>query len=74
MEPVVTESAHKHGCEHEDIIHAFVFALWHFDLRDDFIMYVGPNRAALLLEVGVVTGKPAPVIIHAMPARPKYLR
>ncbi len=37
-------------------------------------MMIGPNRAALILEVGYVEADLAMVIIHAMPAREKYLR
>ncbi len=41
---------------------------------DGFIMMIGPNRAALVLEVGYVEGDMAMVIVHAMPARDQYLR
>ena len=37
-------------------------------------MMIGPNQAALILEVGYVEGDVALVIVHAMPARDKYLR
>jgi hypothetical protein len=32
-------------------------------------MHIGPDRTGRLLEVGVVGDR----VIHAMPARPKYL-
>jgi hypothetical protein len=44
------------------------------DLDDGLFMIVGPSRAGGMLEIGVVTGSEAPVIVHAMQARPKYLR
>lgn len=37
-------------------------------------MMIGPNRAALILEAGYVEGDVAMVLVHAMPARDKYLR
>jgi hypothetical protein len=37
-------------------------------------MLVGPNRAGNLYEVGVIDSQDGPVVVHAMPARPKYLR
>jgi hypothetical protein len=35
---------------------------------------VGPDHAGNLFEIGVVAASDGPVIVHAMPARPKYLR
>jgi hypothetical protein len=37
-------------------------------------MIVGPNAAAIFLEVGYVDGDTAVVIVHAMHAREKFLR
>jgi len=37
-------------------------------------MFIGPDQAARMLEVGVVDGDLAPVIVHAMKARAKFLR
>lgn len=37
-------------------------------------MGIGANRAAIIYEIGVVDGFPAPVIVHAMKAREKFLR
>lgn len=37
-------------------------------------MMIGPNRAAIILEVGYVEGDTAMVVIHAMAAREKFLR
>ena len=44
------------------------------DLDDGFTMLVGADPAANLLEIGVVDTSNGPIIVHAMPARPKYLR
>ena len=37
-------------------------------------MLIGPDRAARLLEIGVVRGDGIEFIVHAMPARDKFLR
>ena len=37
-------------------------------------MIVGPNQAALFLEVGYVQGSTAFVIVHATRARERFLR
>ena len=37
-------------------------------------MIVGPNQAAILLDVGYVDGDQTQVIVHAMVAREKFLR
>jgi hypothetical protein len=36
-------------------------------------MVIGANRAAIIYEIGVVDGVPAPVVVHAMRARHKFL-
>lgn len=37
-------------------------------------MMVGANRAAIILEIGDVQGVEAVVVVHALPAREKFLR
>lgn len=37
-------------------------------------MLLGAGQAGNLLEIGVVDSDEGPVIVHAMPARPTYLR
>ena len=37
-------------------------------------MVIGANRAAIVYEIGVVDGVTAPVVVHAMKARDKFLR
>lgn len=37
-------------------------------------MILGPNQAAVFLEVGYVQGEHVHVIVHAMLAREKFLR
>lgn len=36
--------------------------------------FIGGNPAAVLYEIGVVEGTTAPVVVHAMRARGKFLR
>lgn len=73
VEPTIIESARKHGVTDEDMLHAFNHPIRTEDLDDHMTMLIGPDHAANLLEVGVVTSRGGPVIVHAMPARPKYL-
>ena len=72
--PLVATSARKHGVPDDDMIHAFDNPILVEDLDDGFTMFVGPDRAGILLEVGVIDSTDGPIIIHAMAARPKYLR
>ncbi|HEY5852473.1 MAG TPA: hypothetical protein VIW24_00060 [Aldersonia sp.] len=71
-EPVIAESAFKHGIDSGDMVHAFNNAISAFDLGEGFIMLVGPALDATLLEIGSSTD--AHVIVHAMKARPSYPR
>jgi hypothetical protein len=70
---VVLAGARNHGVSDEDILHAYrnpsrVFA------PDDLTMLIGADRTGRILEVGIVVGEGVEFIIHAMPARPKFLR
>jgi len=69
----VLESARKHGISDDDMLHAYrnpvrVFAL------DDLTMLIGADHSGRLLEVGVVVGDGVEFIVHAMPARERFLR
>ena len=74
LAPVIAGSARKHGVTDDNMLHAFDHPVRSEDLDDGFVMLIGPDRSGNLLEIGVVTGDDGPVIVHAMPARPKYLR
>jgi hypothetical protein len=54
-------------------LHAYRNPIRRFELDDGLTMLVGPDRAARLLEVGVVTGDPDPVVVHAMECRNRFL-
>ena len=73
MDPVILASARKHGIADNEMLHAYrnpvrVFAV------DDMTMLVGPDPSGRLLEVGVASAEGIDVIIHAMVARPRFLR
>ena len=72
--PFVASSARKHGITDDDMIHAFNHPVLVDDVEDDFLMFIGAGTAGNLLEVGVIASSDGPIIIHAMSARPKYLR
>ena len=73
-DPIVAESAYKHGIGDEDILHAYNNPIRVEDLDEELFMLIGTSRAGNLLEIGVVATSDGPVIVHAMEARPKYLR
>jgi hypothetical protein len=73
-EPFIAPSARKHGVSDETILHAFNNPVRTEDLDEGLVMLVGTDHAGNLVEVGVVTSDEGPVIVHAMPARPKYRR
>jgi hypothetical protein len=73
-DPIIAPSALKHGLSEGEILHAYRNPVRVWDLGDGFTMIVGPNAAAIFLEVGYVDGATAVVIVHALPAREKFLR
>lgn len=72
--PLIAASARKHGIHDDDMLHAFNHPIFVDDLDDGFVMFVGADTTGNLLEIGVIDSADGPVIIHAMAARPKYLR
>ena len=73
-QPVIAASARKHGVSDNAILHAFNNPIRTEHLDEDMTMLIGPDHAGNLFEIGVVTSSDGPVIVLAMPARPKYLR
>lgn len=73
-EPLIIESARKHGITNEAILHAFNHLLFRHEQDDaGLTMLIGGDPAGNLIEVGVVDSDFGPVIVHAMPARRRYL-
>ena len=72
----VLPSARKHGVSDEDIRHAYANAIVAITTPDqpDFTMYVGPDGAGRIFEIGVLSDADDDFVIHAMSARPKYLK
>ncbi len=70
---MIAPSAYKHGVDEQTILHAFNNPIRSEDLEEGLVMLIGPDRAGNLYELGVVGSDRGPVIVHAMPARPKYL-
>jgi hypothetical protein len=73
VDPVILASARKHGVTDDDMLHAYRNPIRVFDLGD-LVMLIGPNTAGRLLEIGVAAGEGVEFIVHAMPARPKFVR
>ena len=71
-EPIVLESAARHGVSDSDAIHAWAMASDAYDLGDGMVMYIGPAADGTLLEVGVVEWYETLAIVHAMEARPCF--
>lgn len=74
MQPLIIDSARKHGIPDVDIIHAFDHPTRYQELDEGFTLVIGPARSGQLLELGFIDTDEGPVIVHAMPARRKYLR
>jgi hypothetical protein len=72
--PLIATSARKHGIADGDMTHAFNNPILVDERGDGLTMFVGGDRSGNLLEVGVIDSQDGPIIIHAMPARPHYLR
>lgn len=72
--PLFANSARKHGIHDDDMLHAFNHPMFVEDLDEGFVMFVGADVAGNLLEIRVVDSTDGPIIVHAMTARPKYLR
>lgn len=72
MDPVILASARKHGITDDDMMYAYRNPIRVFDV-DDLAMLIGADAAGRIIEVGVATAEGVEFIVHAMPARPKFL-
>ena len=71
----IEPSARKHGVADEDMLHAFRRHWNAYETDDpDVTMFIGPARSGEPLEVGVVVDDDGAAVIHAMPARVKFLK
>ncbi|AHW63552.1 Hypothetical protein CGLY_05520 [Corynebacterium glyciniphilum AJ 3170] len=74
-EPLILDSAYRHGVTEAAILHALRFPVRHFVQDDSMTMFIGPDISGTLIEVGVIEWHEVIAVAHAMrPARSKYLR
>ncbi len=66
------QSARKHQISDDDMLHAYRHPIRVFDV-DDLDMLIGADTAGRMLEVGVAESEGIEFIVHAMPARAKFL-
>ena len=70
----IEASARKHDVRDDDMLHALRHHWRAFETDDPAVtMYIGPATNAAPLEIGVVNDEEGTAVIHAMPARPKFL-
>jgi hypothetical protein len=71
----IEAGARKHDVSDDDMLHALRHHWRAFETDDPAVtMFIGPAMNAEPLEVGVVTDDDGLAIIHAMPARRKFLK
>jgi hypothetical protein len=73
MDLVILASARKPGVTDEDMLHAYRQPIRVFEF-DDLTMLIGADPAGRMLEIGTATANGVEFIVHAMAARPKFLR
>jgi len=70
---MILPSARRHKIADADIRHAWRNPVGAWELEEGLTMLIGPDRAARMLEVGIADSEEGPLIVHAMPARAKFL-
>jgi len=71
---VIIDSARKRGYADDDHLHAIANAIRVIVQSDGMTMYIGPDRAGRIMEVGTIQRDGREIVAHAMrPARDKYL-
>ena len=73
MDPVILASARNHRVTDDDMLHAYRHPIRVFAL-DDLVMLIGADTAGRPIEIGLATADGVEFIVHAMPARLKFLR
>jgi hypothetical protein len=72
VDPVILHSARKHGVHDDTCSTPIGTPIRIFELDDT--MLIGPDTATRFLEIGVANADGIECIVHAMPARDKFLR
>ncbi|AYY13119.1 hypothetical protein EF847_10845 [Actinobacteria bacterium YIM 96077] len=73
-EPIILDSARKHGVEDDDTLHALRHHVRALAMDENMTMVIGPARDAQLLEVGFVESAQGDMLVIHMPARDKFLK
>jgi hypothetical protein len=73
MDPVIVASARKHGISDNDMLHVYRNPIRVFQV-DNLVMLIGGDESGRMLEIGVAAAEGIEFIVHAMPARQKFLR
>jgi hypothetical protein len=73
MDPVIVARARKHGISDDDMLQAYRNPIRVFEL-DDLVMLIGGDESGRILEIGVAAAEGIEFIVHAIPARDKFLR
>jgi hypothetical protein len=72
--PIITPSARRHGVTEDSMLHAYRNPIRAFELDEGLTMIIGGDATGALYEIGIVDGEDGSAIVHAMPARDKFLR
>jgi hypothetical protein len=73
VDPTIPASARRHGVGDDDMLHAYQHPIRVFE-GNGLVMLIGVDQAGRLLEIGVASAEGIDFIVHAMPARPRFLR
>jgi len=73
VDPVILASARRHGITDDDMLHAYRNPVRVFEF-DELAMLIGSDQAGRMLEVGLTAAEGVEFIVHAMTARPKFVR
>ena len=73
VDPVILASARRHGFADNDMLHAYRNPIRVFEF-DELAMLIGADQTGRMLEVGLATADNVEFVVHAMTARPKFLR
>jgi hypothetical protein len=71
----IEATARKHGVRDDDMLHALRHHWRAFETDDPAVTrFICPSTSGEPLEIGVVTDDEGTAVIHAMRARPKFLK
>jgi hypothetical protein len=73
VDPVILASARRHEIADDDMLPAYRNPVRVFEF-DELTMLIGSDQAGRMLEVGLTTADNVEFVVHAMTARPKFLR